>query len=226
MKRLTTLKIFLVNNEVEMTRGIIIDFETLSTDVSKGVVLDCSVVWFDWERFTSTNPYTIREYANVVRYKLSVQDQVKNYGYVVDKAVVKFWEEQSPQVRKRILPKSDDLTVKEFTEKFLTSLSKNGKIDYWWSRSNMFDPPVLNRILIDQERLPALREHLKFWSVRDTRTYIDAKLDFPKENAFIPIQDHEKWNKVFQKHDSSWDVIADLLRLQTITRAENDLELL
>jgi len=209
-----------------MLKDIIFDFETMSTDVSNCTVLDCSVVWFDWGRFTSDEPYTIREYANVERFKVSVQDQVKNYGYSVDKDVLKFWEEQSPQVRKKISPKPDDLTVKEFTEKFLTSLAKNGKINHWWSRSNMFDPPILNKIFRDAGKLPALQEHLKFWAVRDTRTYIDAKLDFPRENAFVPIQDQEKWKKVFQKHDSSWDVVADLLRLQTITRAENDLELL
>ena len=36
----------------------------------------------------------------------------------------------------------------------------------------------------------------------------------------------EKWNKAFKKHDSSWDILADVLRFQQIFRAENDLDVL
>jgi len=36
----------------------------------------------------------------------------------------------------------------------------------------------------------------------------------------------EKWNKSFKKHDSAWDILADVLRFQQIHRAENDLDLL
>ena len=45
-----------------------------------------------------------------------------------------------------------------------------------------------------------------------------------KQNGFTPIADSEKWDKIFKAHDSSWDVLADVLRLQAIVRAENDLE--
>jgi hypothetical protein len=67
-------------------------------------------------------------------------------------------------------------------------------------------------------------ESLKFWKIRDTRTFIDAKLDFPKENGFVPIKDEALWKKHFKLHNSSWDILADVLRLQAIVRAENDLE--
>ena len=66
--------------------------------------------------------------------------------------------------------------------------------------------------------------YLKYWSVRDTRTFIDAKFDFPKLNAFVPVSDTAKWEYNFKAHDSKHDVAADILRLQAITRAENDLE--
>jgi hypothetical protein len=63
-----------------------------------------------------------------------------------------------------------------------------------------------------------------FWPVRDTRTWIDAKLNFPKQNGFVPLSDEEYWNKTFVKHDSRYDIAADILRLQTIARLENDME--
>jgi hypothetical protein len=71
-----------------------------------------------------------------------------------------------------------------------------------------------------------LKEYLPHWKLRDTRTFIDAKLDFPKVNSFVPVQDEEFWNKVFQAHDSSWDILADILRIQAILRAEQDLEMI
>jgi len=208
-----------------MRKDVIIDFETFSTDTTKGAVIDCSILFFEWDRFLSDKPYTMREVANAKRFKLSVKDQVSNYGWKVDKSTLAFWEKQSTTVRKNIAPKPDDLTVEEFTNQFLSALSKEGKIDYWWTRGNTFDPPILQRIFQSQDRRLHLDEYLKFWRVRDTRTYIDAKLDFPKVNGFVPLQDENKWNKFFQEHDSAWDVTADLLRLQAIARAENDLEM-
>ena len=60
--------------------------------------------------------------------------------------------------------------------------------------------------------------------VRDMRTYIDAKFDFETKNGFCPVSDDEAWDRTFKAHDSSWDVLADVLRLQAIVRAENDME--
>ena len=116
-----------------------------------------------------------------------------------------------------------DITVKEFVDQFIDLVSEH-KISHWWSRGNTFDPPILTRIFDDQGKKNELNKHLKYWAVRDMRTFIDAKLDFPKENGFPPFEDTVKWEKIFKKHDSSWDVLADMLRLQAIARAEDDLE--
>lgn len=209
-----------------MRKDAIIDFETFSKDASECVVIDCSVMFFEWDKCISDNPYSPKNIVDVKRFKLSVKDQIDNYGWVVDKSTVNFWEKQSTTVRKKIVPKKDDLTVNEFTEQFLDELTNQGKIEYWWSRSNTFDPIILQRLFKSQNLLLHLEERLKFWRVRDTRTFIDAKLDFPKKNGFTPIQKEEFWNKIFHEHDSSWDVLADVLRIQAILRAENDLELI
>jgi hypothetical protein len=208
-----------------MNTHLILDFETMGKKATKCAVVDCSVIVFEWERFSS-DPYTIANISDAKRFKLSVADQVKNYGWEIEKDTLKFWEQQEPEVRARVAPKKDDLTVKEFVKQFHEFLVESPKINYWWSRSNTFDPIILSRLFEAENKLLHLDEYLKYWRVRDTRTFIDAKLDFPKENGFVPISDADKWNKVFKKHDSSWDVLADVLRLQQIFRAENDLDLI
>jgi hypothetical protein len=151
-------------------------------------------------------------------------DQVKNYGYEIDKDTVSFWEEQSPEVRRHISPKDGDLTVEEFCKDFQNFLINSPKIDFWWSRSNTFDPIILGRLFQSQDKLLHMEEYLKYWRVRDTRTFIDAKLNFPKKNGFNPLADEALWESSFKAHDSSWDILADVLRIQAITRAENDME--
>lgn len=208
-----------------MSHHLIIDFETMGTKATKCAVIDCSVIVFNWNNFLES-PYTTDHISLAKRFKLSIADQVKNYGWEIDKSTLQFWEEQEPEVRAKIAPKKNDLTVKEFIKEFHNFLIDSPKIDYWWSRSNTFDPIILTRLFEAEDKLLHLEEYLKYWRVRDTRTYIDAKLNFPKQNGFVPIQDEEKWNRVFKKHDSSWDVLADVLRLQQLCRAENDLDLM
>lgn len=207
-------------------KHLVIDFETMSQNVHDCAVIDCSTICVDTEKMLSENPYTLKDIEKVKRFKLSIRDQVENYGLKVHEDTVKFWSTTSDEVRKNINPKSTDLKVKEFTEAFLRYLSECGKINYWWSRSNTFDPVIISRIFSSVDKYKHMNEYIPYWKIRDIRTFIDAKLDFPKENGFIPIEDHEFWNKVFQKHNSSWDVLADVLRIQAIIRAENDLEMI
>jgi hypothetical protein len=174
----------------------------------------------------SSNPYTIKSIVDMKKCKLSVKEQVDNYEWKVYDSTIKFWQEQTAEVQKKILPLKSDKSVSDFTSEFLSYLTDCGKINYWWSRSNSFDPPILWRMFDSQKKGLHLAEHLPHWKLRDTRTFIDAKLDFPKINSFVPIQDEDFWNKVFQAHDSSWDILADILRIQAILRAEKDLEMI
>ena len=207
-----------------MRHDLIIDFETMGKNSQNCAVIDCSVMSFSWDKFLSNEPYTIRDITKTVRFKSSVPNQVKDYGWIVEADTLDFWQQQSKEVRSKIVPKSDDLIVEEFVESFHKYLINCPKIDCWWSRSNTFDPIILSRLYISQGRQHHMDEYLKYWKVRDTRTFIDAKLNFPKENSFIPIKNVDLWNQVFKKHDSSWDILADVLRMQAIARAENDLE--
>jgi hypothetical protein len=205
-------------------KDLIIDFETMGSEPTDCAVIDCSVMVFDWDRFTSDNPYTVRDIKETRKFKLSVADQVKNYDYKVEQGVLDFWQQQSKEVRANIKPRADDLTVEEFVKQFHDFVI-DSNVKHWWSRSNTFDPVILTRLFDSQGKKQHMYEYLKFYLVRDTRTYIDAKFDFQqKKNGFCPVSDEEGWERTFKAHDSSWDILADVMRLQAIVRAENDME--
>lgn len=204
-----------------MTNHFILDFETMSTDTERGVVLDCAYLVFDWDRFT-TKPYTFKELVeHASRSKFDVNDQVKNLKYVIDQDTLKFWQAQDSKVRKKILPSPEDITVESF---LLDIKDRAVDIKYWWSRSNSFDPPILWRLARDLSFFDQIHSRLPHWSLRDTRTFIDAKTDFLlKSTGFCPVEDYDAWTQVFEQHNSIHDIAADVLRLQTLIRHENDL---
>ncbi len=207
-----------------MRLDFIFDVETMGQSVFDCPVLDVAYAVFDWERFSS-NPYSFEELTTLVQYdKLSIEEQVNKYDCKVSTSAINFWQRQEPAARKKILPTKEDLTFSDFCDNLFKYLRESGNIQYWWSRSNTFDPIILWRLIRKEGRDALLDEYLKYWRVRDIRTYIDAKFDFKTKNGFIPIADEQYWNKVFVAHDSIHDVAADILRLQAIFRAENDLE--
>ena len=205
-------------------KHLIFDFETMGKIVADCAMIDCSMFVADTQKMLSDNPYTTKNIVDIKKLKLSVKEQVDTYGWKVYEDTLQFWQSLPEEARKHIKPLKTDLSVKDFVEEFTNFLIQSGKIDYWWSRSNTFDPFLIWRIYESQKKTPPINEYLPFWRVRDIRTFIDAKLDFPKRNGFVPIADEEFWNKVFVEHDSSWDVLADVLRMQAILRAEQDLE--
>jgi len=203
---------------------LVIDFETMGSRALDCAAIDASTFVFTWDRFLD-NPYSFEEILDgAIRYKLSVKDQVQNYGFKVEQDTLDFWMRQAPEVQDKIKPRKDDLTVKEFTEAIMRDLSNGPKIEYWWSRNNTFDPTVLWRLVWTQHSKYRINEYLMFWRVRDVKTWIDAKFDFTTPSGFVPVADEDYWKRTFREHDSTHDVAADVMRLQAICRAENDME--
>lgn len=196
----------------------ILDYETLGQDVFKVPVVNCSYFIFDWDRFTSDNPYTFNELIKSIRFdKMNVEDQVKR-GYSFQKRDLDWWLEQGAEARKQIKPSENDISVGKFVNN-LYDYVKGTRIQRWWSRSNTFDPILLHRNFADFLSREKLDEILPYWLVRDVRTYIDTQFQFKnKVNGFIPIDDEELWNKHFIQHNSVHDVAADILRMQRIER--------
>jgi hypothetical protein len=156
--------------------------------------------------------------------KFEVEDQVKNYGYKIEKSTLEWWSQQSGAAQDIIKPSaSRDQSLKDAVDEYHEYASRV-KIEYWWSRSNTFDPIISRRVARDVGKLDEFENIFKYWTVRDTRTYIDAKFDFKVKNSFCPFTDEKKWNEVFIPHDAVHDVAAEIMRLQSIARAEADLD--
>jgi hypothetical protein len=207
---------------------MIIDFETMGFSSHRCAAIDMAALTFDTERFISDEPYTLDDINNVRHWKLDVAEQVRDFGFEVDKSTLDFWQKQKPEVRANIKPKSTDLSAAQFAQSLHEYLVEQPKISRWWSRGNSFDPVILVRLLEQTGKLAHIEEYLKFWQVRDIRTLIDVKFDFnpPSQNGFCPISDEALWDRNFKQHDCRWDVLADVLRMQAIYRAENDLEMI
>jgi hypothetical protein len=202
-----------------------IDFETMGDDVLEPcAAIDMSIIVGDTDKMLSDNPYSCKDLVLAKRFKLSIADQVTNHGFVVQDSAVKFWQEVSPEARKHIKPSKEDLTVEQFINELINHLNYIGKFDYWFSRGNTFDPIILQRLFKVVGKTYTFKEYFRYNRVQDMRTHINAKMDNPVTTNIIPIQDDQFWKSVFVEHDSCWDVLADLLRYQTILRLENDLE--
>ena len=205
-------------------QDFIFDLETIGANVFVCPVVDMAYSTFSWDRFLN-DPYSFEELADTIQtVKLDIKDQLDNYNCSFKKDDVAWWESLPKEARDKIKPSSNDLTVTEFCDTIVAYLKDSGKIDYWWSRGNTFDPVIIQRHMWATNNGTAFDNALKFWKVRDVRTHIDAKFNYTTRSGFVPVADEEYWKKSFIAHDSTHDVAADILRLQTIHRAENDLE--
>jgi hypothetical protein len=207
-----------------MRTDFILDFETIGQCARKAPGIECSYTTFVWDRFLD-KPYSFQELLGIIqKAKLDLQDQMKNYDFEYQKSDLDWWLQQAPEVRKLLKPKPDDLKLPQFIEQMIGYLRTQDKVDYWWSRSNGFDPVILDHMAMAVGKDKFLNEYIPYWRIRDTRTFIDAKFNFTTKNGFVPVADTEQWEKVFSAHDSRHDVAADILRIQAIHRAENDME--
>jgi hypothetical protein len=207
-----------------MRNDFILDFETIGQVAYKAPAIDCSYMIFTWDRFLE-EPYSFQELVGMAtKQKLSIKDQITNYDFSYREEDLKWWMEQPPEVKRNIKPLETDLTVTQFVDRVIGFLRSNPNIDYWWSRANGFDPVILHHLSLAAGKDRLLNEYLPHWKVRDTRTFIDAKFNFTTKNGFVPVADADQWEKVFNAHDSAHDIAADVLRLQAIHRAENEME--
>ena len=129
-----------------MRTDFILDFETIGQCSRVAPALDCSYTTFTWDRFLD-EPYSFQELISMIeKQKLSIKDQIQNYDFSYKEEDLNWWMEQPPQVRKNIKPLETDLKVTQFIEKMITYLRGSEKVDYWWSRSNSFDPVILDHL--------------------------------------------------------------------------------
>ena len=200
--------------------NVVYDLDTLSHDYNNGVVLDIAAFIFDSDKMLSETPYTCKDLQHVKRFKLSVKSQ-KQDGLEVDKRVAEFWANIGEGAAKRFAPKEDDLTIMQFANQFSVYINSEPKIRNSYVNNKSIQPLFMQRMFKSVNK--NLNEILPTNHCIDMQSYIYAKTD-SQAFDFCPIDDEEFWSKVYDKNNSSWDVIANVLRIQTILRAENNLE--
>lgn len=208
-----------------MSKHFIFDMETWNQNQYECALIDCSYYIFDWDRFTTDNFYTIEELLDDIKrdkFSYEYQKQYKEKGFKVDPDTVDWWAKQDKKVRIRTRPSDDDITFSDHLDNLEEYLIGN-KIKYWWSRGTDYDPPILDRItrLLDRRKI---YDTLLFWALRDTRSFLDGFTLFDHRNDFCPISDTKKWDDIFEKHNSTHDIMADILRLQAVARLKLDLD--
>lgn len=205
----------------------ILDYETMGQEPTTCAAVDCSYVVFDWDRFTS-NPYKFNELLGMTkRAKFDVQDQVKRHGFNINPSTIEWWSKQDKEVRQLIRPSPNDVSIEVFLADLQVYLEKHPHLKYWWSRSNTFDPIILWHMSAKGGFKESISKLLPHWKIRDTRSFIDAKTNFSlKNNGFTPMKNETYWNEIFKQHSSRHDIVADILRMQTLTRLDMDLDVL
>jgi hypothetical protein len=204
-----------------------IDFSMLGYYPEDCIILDCSVAVVSKDKMLSQTPYTTMDaFKEVKRFKFDISSQ-KALGFIAHENGIDFWRSQSKEMVDRVLKPSDkDLSVVDFTTAFIDHLISKGKINTWWSWNSMDDAAILWRLFRTVNKESAIREYLPRNKARDVATFIDAKFDLDnKKLDFVPIDDVEYWNKIYLKTDSAMEVMANIMRIQTILRAELDLEI-
>jgi hypothetical protein len=205
----------------------IIDCETLDTNTSTCVVIDFSAFIFNEKRMLSDNPYNLDSIHEIKKFKLDTKEQKSRYKYTVSADTLKWWRDQGEAARKLILPSPEDLSLETFATQFMEYVDSRSSKQFtrWWTRSNTFDPLIIWRILTDTGHYDQFAAAAPHWALRDTRSYIDGALSFPKVNGFVPMEDEALWTQKFIQHDSAWDILADVLRIQAILRSQRGLSI-
>ena len=192
---------------------VIYDYETLSTDRVKGVVLSMALCVYDPNRFTAKDQYSYTELLETTRFiKFDVQDQVKNYGRKIDQDTLKWWGEQSKEAqRSQLAPSEKDQPLSECLP-FVNKHTQQCSIQKVFTRGNTFDPLLLDYIALDTKQIVPFPH----WTIRDTRSYIEG-MGFGTDikNGFVP----DGLDEFFVPHDPQHDITMDVMRMQTLAIA-------
>jgi hypothetical protein len=204
---------------------LFLDFAMLGYYPEDCIILDCSVAVVSKERMLSENPYTTMcAFKEIKRFKLDIPSQ-KTLGFVAHQNGIDFWKSQSKEMVERVLkPSNRDLNVNDFATAFIEHLIPKGKIDTWWSWNSMDDAAILWRLFRSVNKEAVIREYLPRHKARDVASFIDAKFDLENQRLdFVPIGDVDYWKQIYVKTDSAMEVMANIMRVQTILRAELEL---
>lgn len=191
-----------------MSKSVIYDFETLSQDQRKGVVLSFAFLEFDESRYYNA-PYTYQELLDSCKYiKFDVMDQLQNYGRSISKQTLDWWNEQGEKARQQLKPSSADRKIADLFD-FIKDSCDLKSIKKSYTRGNTFDPMFLQYLMTDIGKI----EPFHWKTVRDTRSMIEGMsygLDIDNDFILDEVKDE------FIKHDPCHDISMDVFRMQSL----------
>jgi hypothetical protein len=193
-----------------MNECVIYDFETLSQDQNKGVVISLALLSYTESRFAS-NPYTYEELlSNCKKLKFNVEDQVNTHGRTISKETLGWWKNQNKEAQKQLVPLDTDVFIDALHGFLIDNIDlKNHKKAF--TRGNTFDPIFLDSLLKDCGKTNPMH----WGSIRDTRSYIEGMSFGSKlNNNYMPEGLQEK----FIAHDPCHDISLDVMRMQTLAQ--------
>jgi hypothetical protein len=195
-----------------LNTAVIYDFETLSQNQIRGVVLSFAMLPFAPSRFTNPElSYTYEELLSKTKFiKFNVEEQVKKYDRKIEKKTLEWWSQQGDLAKKQLKPSSEDQSISELYSFFV--LNKPVNLDTVYTRGNTFDPVFFQHIIEQTgNTMP-----YDWWMDRDTRSLIDGlSWGSGMKNSFMPPNCEDK----FVHHDPCHDIVLDVMRLQTLVQA-------
>lgn len=192
-----------------MTSCVIYDFETLGQIPEESVVLSMGILSYDEDRFLQDDGYTYEELLDDTNYiKFKVEEQVKHFGRTIDPNSLDWWKSQGEAAKRVLKPSANDVGIDKL-KGWIENLYDVKSFKKVFTRGNTFDPMFLRSLAKD--------DVFNWWSIRDTRSYIDGMLigNDELDNKFIP----EGLTEKFVRHDARHDVVMDVMRMQTLFRA-------
>lgn len=195
-----------------MKRSVIYDFETLSQDTIRGVVLSMALLEFDEDRYV-TQPYTYEELVSNSRMiKFNVEEQVTKYKRTISADTIRWWGEQNKEAQKALKPSSDDMSIDQLHSFIVTNVKDSMNLHRTYTRGNTFDCIFLEQLMV-QTGHPS---PFSWRRIRDTRSIIEGmSWGIEMDNGYIPEGLVEK----FVPHDPRHDIAMDVMRMQELARA-------
>ena len=193
-----------------LNNACIFDFETLSQEQTRGVVLSMAMLNFSESRFTSDIAYTFDELVeNTFTIKFNVEEQVRKYKREINKDTLKWWSAQGQLAKEQLKPSDGDVSIAELYRFFI--VNKGVNVNKIYTRGNTFDPIFLEYIMRQTNNpMP-----YNWWEVRDTRSVIEGlSWGSDLKNSFVPPDCDN-----FIAHDPKHDIAMDVMRLQTLVQA-------
>jgi len=193
-----------------MNHSVVYDFETLSQDQIKGVVISFAMLSFDESRLVD-KPYEYDELLkNCHMIKFNVDEQVKEYGRSVQKSTLDWWKKQPKEAQYQLKPSEDDMSITELYDFFVANRPDDLKKVY--TRGNTFDPIIFDYVMKDTDNVTPY----PWWIIRDTRSLIDGMAwGSSLNNKFMPPNVGDK----FIHHDPKHDIALDVMRIQALAQS-------